>query len=566
MSPAPGLRIGVPSPATLKTFGDTAQLADFRATLVRLQANGASVVELDFEPFHAVARMLYEGAWLAERVAAVGKRLTDAPETLHPTTRAILEPGLKLSAVDAFRGMYRLKELRPRLRGDAGDGRCAVRADHPDLRDQGRDRRRPDRAERDARHLHQLRQPARHVRHRGADRQPRRRPAGKRHLPGDRRPRRVVRRTRRLGRGGPPRRDGLAAAGRDASRGGDRRERNRAGGLRRAHVGPAAQPRADVARRPLPARLPHRARLHPACAGRRPARPTGTAAPAGRRRGDRARGLGAAPGELRRLHRRRAVAARASAPWRWRTARRSRASSARARAWRVRTTSPASAAGAPISTSAAGQRRRPSPVPSSRIPIIDVSALAGDDAGAAAETAAAIGAACRETGFFYVSGHTVPAALMERAFAASAAFFAQDAAAKRDGALHRRRQPRLRADEGRGARPRPAGRPEGGVQHRPRTAGGRSGTRWPAGCSGRPISGRTCRASATPCSTISPRATVSGGCCTRPLRSTSAWRRTSSRTSSTGRWRCCGCCTIRPPRRAARRASSAPASTPTMAA
>ena len=70
-------------------------------------------------------------------------------------------------------------------------------------------------------------------------------------------------------------------------------------------------------------------------------------------------------------------------------------------------------------------------MPSSRIPVIDVSALAGDDAGAAAETAAAIGAACRETGFFYVSGHTVPAALMERAFAASAAFFAQDAAAKR---------------------------------------------------------------------------------------------------------------------------------------
>jgi isopenicillin N synthase-like dioxygenase len=70
-------------------------------------------------------------------------------------------------------------------------------------------------------------------------------------------------------------------------------------------------------------------------------------------------------------------------------------------------------------------------VPSSRIPIIDVSALAGDDAGAAVETAAAIGAACRETGFFYVSGHTVPGALMEQAFAASAAFFAQDAAAKR---------------------------------------------------------------------------------------------------------------------------------------
>ncbi len=56
-------------------------------------------------------RLLYEGAWVAERVAAVGSRLTDAPETLHPTTRAILEPGLSLSAVDAFEGAYRLKAL-----------------------------------------------------------------------------------------------------------------------------------------------------------------------------------------------------------------------------------------------------------------------------------------------------------------------------------------------------------------------------------------------------------------------------------------------------------------------
>ena len=43
---------------------------------------------------------------------SVGKRLIEAPQTLHPTTRAILTPGLKLSAVDAFEGTYRLKALR----------------------------------------------------------------------------------------------------------------------------------------------------------------------------------------------------------------------------------------------------------------------------------------------------------------------------------------------------------------------------------------------------------------------------------------------------------------------
>lgn len=110
----PGIRIGVPDETTLDTRGDRAQAEHFRETLVRLRTAGASVTEIDFEPFLAVARMLYEGAWLAERVSAVGTRLVDAPETLHPTTRAVLEPGLKLTAVDAFEGMYRLKALARR--------------------------------------------------------------------------------------------------------------------------------------------------------------------------------------------------------------------------------------------------------------------------------------------------------------------------------------------------------------------------------------------------------------------------------------------------------------------
>jgi allophanate hydrolase len=88
------------------------QATDFRATVEDLRARGAVVAEINFAPFYATAAMLYEGAWLAERVAAVGPRLTDAPDTLHPVTRAILEQGLRLTAVDAFRGFYRLQALR----------------------------------------------------------------------------------------------------------------------------------------------------------------------------------------------------------------------------------------------------------------------------------------------------------------------------------------------------------------------------------------------------------------------------------------------------------------------
>ena len=104
-------RVAVPNDKTLETFGDDVQRAHFHAVVARLARLGCEVTEIDFTPFYNVAKMLYEGAWVAERVAAVGNRLTDDPETLHPTTRAILEPGLKLSAADAFKGMYRLKDL-----------------------------------------------------------------------------------------------------------------------------------------------------------------------------------------------------------------------------------------------------------------------------------------------------------------------------------------------------------------------------------------------------------------------------------------------------------------------
>lgn len=71
------------------------------------------------------------------------------------------------------------------------------------------------------------------------------------------------------------------------------------------------------------------------------------------------------------------------------------------------------------------------------IPIVDVSALAGDDAGRRRRVAAELGRACREVGFFYAAGHGLPAALHDGAFAAAAAFFALPEAAKAAVAIER---------------------------------------------------------------------------------------------------------------------------------
>lgn len=68
-------------------------------------------------------------------------------------------------------------------------------------------------------------------------------------------------------------------------------------------------------------------------------------------------------------------------------------------------------------------------MPSPQIPIIDITALATSTADRHA-VAAAIGAACREHGFFYVVGHGVSVELQERLEQLSREFFAQSHEAK----------------------------------------------------------------------------------------------------------------------------------------
>lgn len=107
-----GLRIGVPDAATREFFGDDAQAASFAAALKTLESLGARIVEVDFAPFYDVARMLYEGAWVAERMAAVEPLFRDDPGAFHPVTAQIIGGADRLSAADAFRGIYRLAALK----------------------------------------------------------------------------------------------------------------------------------------------------------------------------------------------------------------------------------------------------------------------------------------------------------------------------------------------------------------------------------------------------------------------------------------------------------------------
>lgn len=111
-SPLPAPRITAPDAASLIFFGDGVQQQDFEAALADLEGQGAEITRVDFTPFYDVAEMLYEGAWVAERYAAIEDMMVNQPDEVHPVTRAIIGKAEELSAADAFKGFYRLEDLK----------------------------------------------------------------------------------------------------------------------------------------------------------------------------------------------------------------------------------------------------------------------------------------------------------------------------------------------------------------------------------------------------------------------------------------------------------------------
>ena len=110
-SPMP-LRIGVPDAASIEFFGDHVQQAAFDRDVAILKAKGATIEYIDFAPLYAIANMLYEGAWVAERYTVIDDLLATNPDAVHPVTRKIITHAESMSAADAFKGMYRLADLK----------------------------------------------------------------------------------------------------------------------------------------------------------------------------------------------------------------------------------------------------------------------------------------------------------------------------------------------------------------------------------------------------------------------------------------------------------------------
>jgi allophanate hydrolase len=111
-APPAGLRYAVPRPTDLEFFGDTAAAAAFARALALFDAQGWQRIAIDFAPLSETAALLYGGPWVAERLEAIEAFFARNPEALHPVTRTIIGGAARFSAIDAFRALHRLEDLR----------------------------------------------------------------------------------------------------------------------------------------------------------------------------------------------------------------------------------------------------------------------------------------------------------------------------------------------------------------------------------------------------------------------------------------------------------------------
>jgi allophanate hydrolase len=106
-----GFRFGVPLREGREFFGDAEAERNFDRAIAALEELGGTAAPFDYEPFRATAQLLYGGAWVAERLAAIEEFIAAHAEQMDPTVASIIASGERLSAADAFRAEYRLREL-----------------------------------------------------------------------------------------------------------------------------------------------------------------------------------------------------------------------------------------------------------------------------------------------------------------------------------------------------------------------------------------------------------------------------------------------------------------------
>lgn len=93
-------------------FGDHVAEAAYEQAVQALEALGGVAAPFDYTPLREAARLLYDGPWVAERLAALKDFVAAHADAMDSTVRGIIQGGEGFSAVDVFEATYRLQALK----------------------------------------------------------------------------------------------------------------------------------------------------------------------------------------------------------------------------------------------------------------------------------------------------------------------------------------------------------------------------------------------------------------------------------------------------------------------
>ena len=106
------LRIGVLGAGEREFYDNDAVERCYDKAIAAASELGAAIVEIDYAPFRQAADLLYNGPWVAERLAAIEDFYRAHAADMDPAVRSIVAGAEGRSAVEAFRGRYRLAALQ----------------------------------------------------------------------------------------------------------------------------------------------------------------------------------------------------------------------------------------------------------------------------------------------------------------------------------------------------------------------------------------------------------------------------------------------------------------------
>jgi len=106
------LKVGVLPKDQLEFFGYEAYAEAYTDTITKLSNLDIELTEIDYEPFLAAAKLLYEGPWVSERYLGTLPLVKENPEAMLDVIREIIEPAGELLATDAFASQYKLLDLK----------------------------------------------------------------------------------------------------------------------------------------------------------------------------------------------------------------------------------------------------------------------------------------------------------------------------------------------------------------------------------------------------------------------------------------------------------------------